>query len=197
LLAFRVRRYRRFTNALWSGSKSRTANTRRWSHSDGWSNSTTRVMPGIGAMKALNARQPKPLVCCSVDKFFVQPMTTVVTPPNLPPHQPTRNCASRYNDPPEMPIRCPRRALVQSEHPGVDRNEADGCHCDPLGSIDSRHRISIRGRRGHSAQQSADFPPDLRSLRYFCRSCGVKRRAELLFDPDVQRRWQTNEARCA
>jgi hypothetical protein len=77
-------------------------------------------------------RRPKPLVCCCVDKFFVQPMTTVVTPPNLPPHQPTRNCASRYNDAPEMPIRCPRRALVQSEHADVVRYEADGYHRDPL-----------------------------------------------------------------
>jgi hypothetical protein len=90
------------------------------------------MMPLIGVMKALNARQPKPLVYCSVDNFLVQPVTTVVTPPNLPPHQPTRNCASRYNDPPEMPIRCPRRALVQSEHLDVVRYEADGYHRDPL-----------------------------------------------------------------
>ena len=95
-------------------------------------NFTTRLMPRIGVMKALNAGRPKPLVCCCVDKFFVQPMTTVVTPPNLPPHQPTRNCASWYNDAPEMPIRCPRRALVQSEHPDVVRYEADGYHRDPL-----------------------------------------------------------------
>jgi len=30
-------------------------------------------------------------------------MTPVVTPPNLSAHKPTRNCASRYDDPPKMP----------------------------------------------------------------------------------------------
>ena len=44
---------------------------------------------------------------CPLDKFFVQPMTTVVTPPNLSAHKPTRNCASRYDNPVQMPGRCP------------------------------------------------------------------------------------------
>jgi hypothetical protein len=123
-------------------------------------------MPRIGVMKALNARQAKPLVCCSVDEFFVQPMTTVVTTPNPPPHQPTRNCASRYNDRPEMPSRCPCRAPIQSECPDVDGCEADGCHRSPTAeSI----RITLRGMSGNSDQQSGVFQSDLRSVRYFCR----------------------------
>src|SRR5467141_2958439 len=33
-------------------------------------------------------------------KFFVQPMTAVVAPPNLPAHKPTGNCASGDDDRP-------------------------------------------------------------------------------------------------
>ena len=44
---------------------------------------------------------------CPLDKFFVQPMTTVATPPNPSAHKPTGNRASRYNDRPQMPCRCP------------------------------------------------------------------------------------------
>ena len=32
------------------------------------------------------------------DKFFVQPMTAVVAPPNLSAHKPAGNCASRDDD---------------------------------------------------------------------------------------------------
>jgi hypothetical protein len=44
---------------------------------------------------------------CPVDEFFVQPMTTIVTPPNLSAHKPTGDCASRYDDTAQMPGRCP------------------------------------------------------------------------------------------
>src|SRR5712672_4258703 len=37
------------------------------------------------------------------DKFFVQPATAVVAPPNLSAHQPAGNAASRNDDPPQMP----------------------------------------------------------------------------------------------
>lgn len=37
----------------------------------------------------------------------VQPMPTVVTPPNLSAHKPAGDRASRYKDPPQMPSRCP------------------------------------------------------------------------------------------
>ena len=70
----------------------------------------------------------------SVDKFFVQPTTTVVAPPNLSVHKPTGNCASRYHSSPQMPCRRPRRAPAQSEY--ADCREAHGSHRDPLGSID-------------------------------------------------------------
>jgi len=63
-----------------------------------------------------------------LDKFFVQPATPVMSPPNLSVHKPTGNCASRYNDCPLMPSRCTCRVLVQFEYFDVDGCEAGGCH---------------------------------------------------------------------
>lgn len=76
--------------------------------------------------------------CCLVEKFLVQPATPVMSPPNLSVHKPTGNCASRHNDCPLMPSRCPCRALVQFKYLDVEGCEADGCHRDLLGSIDLR-----------------------------------------------------------
>ena len=110
-----------------------------------------------------------------LDKFFVQPATPVMSPPNLSVHKPTGNCASRYNDCPLMPCRCPRRVLVQFEYLDVDGCEARGCHRDLTWFNRPTRRISLRGMPGHSGQQSAGFQPELRSLRYFCRLTLAKR----------------------
>jgi hypothetical protein len=69
------------------------------------------------------------------DKFFVQPVTAVVTSPNLSAHKPAGNCAPRYNHRPQMPGSCPCGALVQPDYPDVNGCEADRCHRDLLGSI--------------------------------------------------------------
>jgi hypothetical protein len=67
-------------------------------------------------------------------KFLVQPMPTVVTPPNLSAHKPTGDYASRHNDAAQIPSRCPRLEPVHSEYPAVDRCECNGSHRGPLGS---------------------------------------------------------------
>jgi hypothetical protein len=67
---------------------------------------------------------------CHVDKFLVQPATPVMSSPNLSVHKPAGNCASRYNDGPLMPSRCPCRVLVQFKYLDVDGCEARGCHRD-------------------------------------------------------------------
>ena len=68
-------------------------------------------------------------------KFLVQPVPTVVTPPNLSAHKPAGDRASRYKDRPQMPSRCPCLEPVQSQYPAVDGYEANGSHRAPLGSI--------------------------------------------------------------
>ena len=56
------------------------------------------------------------------DKFFVQPMTAVVAPPNLSAHKPASNCASGNDDRPYMPSPCRCWAFAQS------KGEANGGH---------------------------------------------------------------------
>ena len=97
-----------------------------------------------------------------------------MSPPNLSVHKPTGNCASRYNDCPLMPSRCPCRVLVQFDL-DVDGCEARGCHRDLTWFNRPTRRISLKGMPGHSGQQSAGFQPELRSLRYFCRLTLAKR----------------------
>jgi hypothetical protein len=64
-------------------------------------------------------------------KFLVQPMPTVVTPPNLSAHKPAGDRASRHKDPRQMPSRRPRLEPVQSQYPAVDHCEANGSHRAP------------------------------------------------------------------
>ena len=64
------------------------------------------------------------------DKFFVQPATAVVAPPNLSAHQPAGNAASRHDDPPQMPGGW--FGPLQSKLADVD--SCDRCHAAPLGS---------------------------------------------------------------
>jgi hypothetical protein len=75
-------------------------------------------------------------------KCLIQPMPTVVTPPNLSAHKPAGDRASRYKDRPQMPSRCPCLEPIQSQYPAVDRCEADGSHRDPLGSIAATQQFS-------------------------------------------------------
>ena len=67
------------------------------------------------------------------DKFFVQPATAVVAPPNLSAHQPAGYAASRHDDPPQMPGGWFGRAPLQSKLADVD-SCTDRCHATPLGS---------------------------------------------------------------
>ncbi len=68
------------------------------------------------------------------DKFFVQPATAVVAPPDLSAHQPAGYAASRHDDPLKMPGGWFGRAPLQSELADVDGCKTDRCHADPLGS---------------------------------------------------------------
>ena len=68
------------------------------------------------------------------DKFFVQPATAVVAPPNLSAHQPAGYAASRHDDPPQMPGGWFGSAPLQSKLADVDGRKSDRCHADPLGS---------------------------------------------------------------
>jgi hypothetical protein len=56
------------------------------------------------------------------DKFLVQPVTAVVSPPNLSAHKSAGNCTSRDDDRPQMPSPCRCGALAQS------KAEADRYH---------------------------------------------------------------------
>jgi hypothetical protein len=103
-------------------------------------------------MKALNARQPKPLICCSVDKFFVQPMTTVVTPPNLPSHQPTRNCASC------QVVALDGRWFNPSIRTLIAVKLMDVMLC-PLGSIDTRRGFLLKEGAATVVNKMPTFSP--------------------------------------
>jgi hypothetical protein len=108
-------------------------------------------------------------------------MTTVVTPPNLPPHQPTRNRASRYNDPPEMPTRCPRRALVQSEHPDVVRYEADGCHRAPFAQSTRDTGFPLEEGAATVVNKVSTSSPICDHCDIFAAFCGVNWRSGIAF----------------
>src|SRR4051794_102384 len=51
-------------------------------------------------------------------KLFVQSMTTIVTPPNLPAHKPTGNCASGNDERPHMPTGCHYGTMDESKGEG-------------------------------------------------------------------------------
>jgi hypothetical protein len=86
------------------------------------------------------------------DKFFVQPATAVVAPPNLSAHQPAGNAASRHDDPPQMPGGWFGRAPLQSKLADVDG--CDRCHADPLWL-----KLPAAGtaRSGHLGAPSSSF----------------------------------------
>ena len=83
------------------------------------------------------------------DKFFVQPATAVVAPPNLSAHQPAGNAASRHDDPPKMPGGWFGIAPLQSKLADVDGCKSDRCHA---------HHLAQAARRRHRPQRASRRP---------------------------------------
>src|SRR6516164_2179552 len=75
------------------------------------------------------------LAHCPIYKFLVQPVPTVVTPPNLSAHKPAGDRASRYKDPPQMPSRCCRACRQSQGGQGLGSDVAADNHDPRLATL--------------------------------------------------------------